>query len=113
MKKSIIFIAAIIFAICFTACGNSGEKNTQTETTTNGIKLTEQQLEYLKKLRSDITGIRLCERSNRTVSFSVPRTRILLPMCVGWEMSPAKPVILVGRLPTLYASEMNGRTMKG
>lgn len=57
MKKSIIFIAAIIFAICFTACGNSGEKNTQTETTTNGIKLTEQQLEYLKKLRSDITGI--------------------------------------------------------
>lgn len=48
MKKSIIFIAAIIFAICFTACGNSGEKNTQTETTTNGIKLTEQQLEYLK-----------------------------------------------------------------
>lgn len=26
MKKSIIFIAAIIFAICFTACGNSGEK---------------------------------------------------------------------------------------
>lgn len=57
MKKSIIFIAAIIFAICFTACGNSGEKNTQTETTTNGIKLTEEQLEYLKKLRSDITGI--------------------------------------------------------
>lgn len=57
MKKSIIFIAAIIFAICFTACGNSGEKNIQTETTTNGIKLTEQQLEYLKKLRSDITGI--------------------------------------------------------
>ena len=57
MKKSIIFIAAIIFTICFTACGNSGEKNTQTETTTNGIKLTEQQLEYLKKLRSDITGI--------------------------------------------------------
>ena len=57
MKKSIIFIVAIIFAICFTACGNSGEKNTQTETTTNGIKLTEEQLEYLKKLRSDITGI--------------------------------------------------------
>lgn len=57
MKKSIIFIAAIIFAICFTACGNRGEKNTQTETTTNGIKLTEEQLEYLKKLRSDITGI--------------------------------------------------------
>ena len=57
MKKSIIFIAALIFAICFTACGNSGEKNTQTETTTNGIKLTEEQLEYLKKLRSDITGI--------------------------------------------------------
>lgn len=26
MKKSIIFIASIIFAICFTACGNSGEK---------------------------------------------------------------------------------------
>ena len=57
MKKSKIFIVAIIFAICFTACGNSGEKNTQTETTTNGIKLTEEQLEYLKKLRSDITGI--------------------------------------------------------
>ena len=49
MKKSIIFIASIIFAICFTACGNSGEKNTRTETTIKGIKLTEEQLEYLKK----------------------------------------------------------------
>ena len=57
MKKSIIFIAAIIFAICFTACGNSSEKNAQTETTTNGIKLTEEQLEYLKNLNGDITGI--------------------------------------------------------
>lgn len=57
MKKSIIFIAAIISAVCFTACGNVDLKNTQIETTTNGIKLTEEQLEYLKNLNGDITGI--------------------------------------------------------
>lgn len=57
MKKSIIFIAAIISAVCFTACGNADLKNTQIETTTNGIKLTEEQLEYLKNLNGDITGI--------------------------------------------------------
>lgn len=57
MKKSIIFITAIISAVCFTACGNADLKNTQIETTTNGIKLTEEQLEYLKNLNGDITGI--------------------------------------------------------
>ena len=57
MKKSIIFIAAIISAVCFTACGNVDLNNTQIETTTNGIKLTEEQLEYLKNLNGDITGI--------------------------------------------------------
>lgn len=57
MKKMAIVLVVISFAICFTACGNVDLKNTQIETTTNGIKLTEEQLEYLKNLNGDITGI--------------------------------------------------------